>query len=116
MITSSIKTKIKGAYGYIANPYLTVGHNANIQLGNMLAWFYFDCPRHLAYHDMTVCSTPMNIRSLLGLGLKFCPVPRHTKRFNPDNLTRFRRDLKVKTYFTNKEDDDDGGGGSRRRL
>ena len=107
MILSSIKLKIVQAYGFIANPDLTISHNANIQLGDMLSWFYFDRPRHLAYHDMTSCSTPMNIRSLLGLNLKFCPVPRHTSRSGTETLSRFRQDLLVKTYFASRDSDDE---------
>ena len=107
MILSSIKVKIIEAYGFIADPKLTINHNANIQLGKMLAWYYFDRPRHLAYHDMTSCPTPMNIRSLLGLNLKFCPVPRHTTRSGSEALTRFRKDILVKTYFARRDDDDE---------
>ena len=110
MITKLIKSKIKAVYEYIANPYLTGGHNTNIQLGNMLTWLYFDRPRHLVYHNMITCFTSMNSRSLLGLGLKFCPVPRHTKRFNTENFIRFRKNLTVKTYFSSKEDNDNEGG------
>ena len=107
MILSSIKQRISLAYGFIANPRYTISHNANIQLGNMLSWYYFDRPRHLAYHDMTSCSTPLNIRSLLGLNLKFCPVPRHTTRSGAETLTRFRKDLLVKVYFANRDSDDE---------
>jgi hypothetical protein len=66
----------------------------------MPAWYYFDRPSHLAFHDLTTSvSPPKNLRSLLGLGLKFCPTPRFTTyNLNP-TLNRFKRDLWLKTFF-----------------
>ena len=48
---------------------------------------------------------PKNLKSLLGLGLKFCPVPRVTTRDPSHNLARFERNLLCKTYFGLDEDD-----------
>ena len=107
MITTAIRRNVKNAYGFIADPKLTTSHNANLQLGKMLSWFYFDRPRHLAFHDMTSCATPMNLRSLLGLNLKFCPIPRHTTRSGTESLTRFRKDLFTKIFFANYDSDDE---------
>lgn len=74
----------------------------------MAAWFYFDRPTHLAYHDFTTFITPpKNLRSLLGLGLKFIPSPRFTTGNVTDTLTRLRRDLWLKTFFAGSSIDDD---------
>ena len=105
MICSAIKHKLLLAYGFNANPHLTAQHNASIQLGNMLAWFYFDRPRNLAFHDLTTCSVPPNLKTLLGLGLKFCPVPRHTSNASADALFRFRKDVLCKAYFAGPDPD-----------
>lgn len=61
MIVSAIRRNVESAYGFIANPHLTTSRNVNLQLGKMMAWFYFDCPRHFLYHDITSCSMPINL-------------------------------------------------------
>lgn len=95
-----IQMGIRLAFGYIADSALTPSHNAFNVLCNMPAWYYFDRPSHLAFHDLTtLVSPPKNLRSLLGLGLKFCPTPCYTTyNLNP-TLNRFKRDLWLKTFF-----------------
>ena len=58
----------------------------------------------MAFHDLTPKSTviPANLDALLGLGLKFCPIPRYTPRDNTDTLARFEKDLYVKTFFAGR--------------
>lgn len=74
----------------------------------MKAWYYFERPTHLAFHDLTTTiAAPKNIRSLLGLGLKFCPIPKFTHKNQSANLARFRRDLTIKIKFTAATPDDD---------
>ena len=86
---------------------LTPRHNAILCTGNQPTWFYFNRPTHTAFHDLTLPSTriPRNIKSLLGLGLKFCPVPKYTTRDPSLNLNRFERNLLCKTYFGFDPDD-----------
>ena len=68
----------------------------------MPSWFYFIRASNLAFHDLTTeLKPPKNLRSLLGLGLKFCPIP-HRNNFNPENLTRFERDINLRTFFAGK--------------
>jgi hypothetical protein len=71
-------------------------------------------PTHPTSHDLrsnTKIKTviPTNIKSLLGLGLKFCPIPRYTT--NPtivtSTLTRHRRDLQLKHCFLKEDHPDD---------
>ena len=78
----------------------------------MPCWYYFSRPSHLAYHDFTrTIRAPRNIRSLLGLGLKFIPTPKLTNRWSHINpLPRFRRAIHLKFYFggpTDNEETDD---------
>ena len=70
----------------------------------MPIWQYFARPTNLNFHDLTDDDTPKppNIRSLLGLGLKFIPVPRTTPKWsNLQTMTidRIDRDMRLKTYF-----------------
>jgi hypothetical protein len=75
----------------------------------MPPWYYFVRPTHLSFHDCTTTlPPPKNLRSLLGLGLKFIPTPRFTNYWSrlsdPDDdartMPRFRRDFSLKHYFT----------------
>lgn len=69
----------------------------------MPSWYYFGRSTHLAFHDLTtVIPPPKNLRSLLGLGLKFCPTPRFSTTSVSTSLDRLRRDLFCKTYFASK--------------
>ena len=95
-----MKRKIVRVFGFVANPSLSSSHNAIIRLANMAAWFYFERPTHTAMHNL--CSEgkpPMNLKSLLGLNLKFIPRPL-SRRTNIDEFTsRFRRDISVWSFF-----------------
>ena len=107
LIRISVEKKYENAYGFIANPKLTARHNAYNQIGLMPRWFYFSRPTNLAFHDLTRQSTvkPKNLKALLGLGLKFCPIPRFTTHAPVDNLARFERDLFCKIYFSGRPPD-----------
>ncbi len=64
----------------------------------MPCWFYFQRPSNLACHDFTTSHVPPpNFRSLLGLGLSFCPRPPFTSnKLLEKTITRLRQD------FTNR--------------
>lgn len=71
------------AYGYIGNPKLSLLRNAMIMMGIMPLHDYYERPINQAFHDLTVTKTPHpNLRSLLGLGLKFIPTPFKTTPFS----------------------------------
>lgn len=76
----------------------------------MPTWYYFTRPSHLAFHDFTKTKKPpKNLRSLLGLGLKFIPTPRYTNKWSRLQLTtmdRFRRSMYLRFYFATDNDDD----------
>jgi hypothetical protein len=66
----------------------------------MPAWYYFARPQQLSIHNLCQHSTPPpNYRALLGLGLKFCPIPKYTT----SNLTpikeKFERDIYTKSFL-----------------
>ena len=68
------------SYGFCADPDKSTDENATSILGQMPAWFYFARPSNTSFHDLKMEGTPKppNISSLLGLGLKFVPVPSKT--------------------------------------
>ena len=73
----------------------------------MPSWWYFNRPVHSAFHDLTTSiRPPLHLRSLLGLGHKFCPVPRFTNHNLEPTLERFGRNLRVKSFFAGAEDRD----------
>ena len=62
----------------------------------------------MAFHDLTTSSKPpLNLRSLLGLGLKFCPTPRFTTSCVNESFVRFHHDFYCKIFFAGKEFDPD---------
>ena len=97
----STSDKIRTEYGFIADPSLTCQHNASLLLAQMPAWYYFDRPHNIAFHNLTDERLPYNLKSLLGLSLKFVPNPTFTPPILP-SLERFQRDLLVKTFFNGK--------------
>ena len=104
MILNKIKKTILTSYGFIANPKLTPAHNASIQLKTMPSWYYFSRPSNLALHDMTLPTTtlPKCLTSVIGLGLKFCPVPTILDRRPNKTIARFRKDFLTKVYFSGR--------------
>ena len=55
----------------------------------------------MAFHNLTTRPTevPAGIRSLLGLGLNFCPTPTATPRNINESLARFSRDTSTKFFW-----------------
>ena len=74
-VSTAITNKIKQQFRFIADPNKTLLHNTSTALANTPTWYYFSRPSHLAFHDFTQQKQPAkNLRSLLGLGLKFIPT------------------------------------------
>lgn len=62
--------------------------------------YYFQRPTNQACHDLTTVSKPpKNVRSLLGLGLQFCPRPRYTTHNPNSTISRLKRDLWIRHFF-----------------
>ena len=76
---TTVWNKITQLFGFVADPTKTLLHNASSTLAHTPTWYYFSRPSHLAFHDFIQSKQPANnLRSLLGLGLKFIPTPRCT--------------------------------------
>ena len=66
----------------------------------MPPWLYFSRPHNSAFHNLYETTTLMTgVRSLLGLGLNFCPLPKFTSSPTDVDLSRFRRDASIKFFF-----------------
>jgi len=75
----------------------------------MPCWFYFQRPSNLACHNFTSAHLPPpNFRSLLGLGLTFCPRPPFTSNKNIEKtITRLRQDLTNRFVYAGDDSDKD---------
>ena len=76
-------------------------HNASITLAKMPTWYYFSRPSNMAFHDFTKRHKPQkNLRSLLGLCLKFIPTPSLTNCWSRLKQSSYDRLLqKAKQIF-----------------
>ena len=75
-VATAITNKIKQQFGFVADPKKTLLHNASSTLATTPTWYYISRPSHLAFHDFIQQKHPAkNLRSQLGLGLKFIPTP-----------------------------------------
>ena len=102
-ITTTIETKLKQQFGFVADPKKTLLHNASSALANTPTWYYFSRPSHLAFHDFTQQKQPpKNLRSLLGLGLKFILTPHLTniwKKLEKTTMPNFQRAIHLRFHF-----------------
>jgi hypothetical protein len=72
----------------------------------MHPWAYFSRKSNMAFHDLsTVLKPPKNLRSLLGLSLKFIPSPRTNVPWTAFEDHTFARKLKFKVFIADHEDD-----------
>ena len=101
----NIHTKIRETFGFVADTQLTAKHNACLILKQMTLLQYWHRPTNLAFHDLTTyLRPPANLRSLLGLGLKFIPTPSYPTRprelLSDDGpLSHLERTLRLKCFF-----------------
>ena len=72
----------------------------------MPTWYYFSRPSNMAFHDFTKRhKPPKNLRSLLGLGLKFIPTPSLTNswsRLKESSYDRLFRSVHLRSHFAGK--------------
>ena len=104
LILNTIKSTVQKSYGFIADPSLTPSHNATLILQKMPMWHYLSRPTNLEMHDMTLPATqlPKCLRTIIGLGLQFCPTPSFLNRRPADTYARFRKDFLTKVYFSGR--------------
>ena len=109
---TTVQNKITQQFGIVADPTKTLLHNASSTLAHIPTWYYFSRPSHLAFHDFTQSKQPAkNLRSLLGLGLKFIPTPRYIntwKKLKELSMPKFTRAIHLRFHFagTNTTPDD----------
>ena len=79
--------------------------NALLILATMEKWFYFCQTTNLIFNDLTIGKvSPKALKSLLGLGVNFCPNPL-CPTLNIDKSTDlFERDLHISSVFSGSED------------
>ena len=98
---------MKQQFGFVADPKKTLLHNASCTLATTPTWYYFARPSHLAFHDFTQQKQPAkNLRSLLGLGLKFIPTPRCTNtwtKLKETSMPKLQRAIHLRFHFTGSE-------------
>merc|ERR1711920_351963 len=108
-ILTQVERNMLSSFGFVADVSLTTKHNAYNHLSALAAWKCFNQPRSLAFHDLTSAISPSaNLRSLLGLNLKFISTPPHSaswSQFESTSLTRFNNDFKLKAWLAGKEPD-----------
>ena len=72
----------------------------------MPTWYYFSRPSNMAFHDFTKRHKPQkNLRSLLGLWLKFIPTPSLTNswsRLKKSAYDRLFRSVHLRFHFAGK--------------
>ena len=67
-------------------------HNTAQNLASIISWYKLDRPKNLAFYDLcTELVPPHNLRSLLGLGLKYFSAPQLTYKNSNRTLKRLKR-------------------------
>ena len=102
-VATAIKNKIKQQFGFVADPKKTLLHNASSTLATTPTWYYSSRPSHLAFHDFTQQKQPTkNLRSLLGLGLKFIPTSCRTNtltKLKEISMPKLQRAIHLRFHF-----------------
>ena len=69
----------------------------------MPAWIYFSKATNMAMHDLTsYLQPPANLKSLLGLNLKFIPRRSSTTDDLDESIQRFNQQIFIKDYYQNR--------------
>ena len=75
----------------------------------MTLFYYFNRPTNLAFHDLTSrLRPPQNLRSLLGLGLKFIPTPHKSTlssvlHADTGAFARLQRSIDLRCFFVDSD-------------
>lgn len=104
IIFKAVTIHISTTYDFIADIHKYPRHNAHLYLASMPAWYYFDRPIQLTFHNLTTSPTtvPEKFQSLLGLGLTFCSTPQFTPSQIDSTLTQFESKLLCLTYYASQ--------------
>jgi hypothetical protein len=113
-VVNTIQRQTRLDYGFVSDIEQPVWHNKLAYLSQMPSWYYFSRPTQVAFHDLrhklsSDTILPANVKSLLGLGLKFCPTPRYTTNQTAVNatLSRHHQDIRLRHYFLNEPTTED---------
>jgi len=83
--------------------------NARRVLGNTSPRHYFSKPSNLAYHDLaTEYPSPPATANILGLSMKFIPVPEKSTsvKYMESSFENFDRQIGLKSHFADEIDID----------
>jgi hypothetical protein len=97
-------------FGFVPNITISIHLNARHVLGETPTGVYFTHFTNKQFHDlMTKKSIPAAAATVLGLRLKFIPVPKKSIRLDDINeaLKRFNRDFYLNVHFTDDDADSD---------
>jgi hypothetical protein len=98
------------SYGFLPASHLSTHMNVRWALGDMSSGCYFLKASNSTFHDLTWDQAlPPTAASLLGLGLKFIPMPKTLPSavdITP-SLNCIKRDINLKTFFAGWSDDED---------
>ena len=105
-IRVKVNHKVKDTYGFYPNLKYSARHNACLILRHSPTFLLRSRPTNLAYHDLCLSTKmPRSLRSLLGLGLNFCPQPTQSSSHTDLSLNRFRLDYNRRIFFSGNLDD-----------
>ncbi len=96
-------------YGFLHDPKTSIHLNARHMLGDMSPDVYFSHFTNKTFHDLTPGkSLPTATAFLLGLGLKFIPVPKKSLglREIDEGIYHFNHDMFLKIHFAGDDKDD----------
>jgi hypothetical protein len=99
--------RVKSCIRFLPNLALSIHKNARQVLGDMSPGCYLLKAANTAFHDLTKWkSLPPAASSLLGLGLKFIPTPRHSSSLSKveSSLVWIECDIGLKTFFAGQDD------------
>jgi len=102
-IISTTAARIQHDYNFTPSLQLSICQNAQKVLREMQQSKYFATVNNLTFHNLTTGNIlPASANLLLGLGLKFFPTQKHniTQKELDTTLSRFDRDIGLKTYFS----------------
>jgi hypothetical protein len=89
-------------YGFLPDPKTSIHLNAHHVFGDTSLDIYFSHFTNKTFHDLTPGkSLPTAAAFLLGIGLKFIPVPKNSLglREIDEGIDRFNRDMFLKIHF-----------------
>ena len=103
-----IKPKMISRFGVYSDPSQSRWLNLFNHVLSLPILFLSSRLANPSCHNLcTINTPPKHFRSLLGLGLKFCPTPSHTtsRAQIESSLSRFRTDFLTKVFFCDKRFD-----------